>query len=456
MIRALKTAAALLGLATMLTACERPPMLSSQNGYRGTGMDQVNNPRTVKAAAPLHVSPPPEPPASPDGPKAGQVFQNLQVLGDLSIGELTRQMTAIASWVAPKEGCVYCHNLQNLADDSKYTKQVARQMLKMTQHINVDWKQHVAISGVGVTCFTCHRGNPVPVNTWVSPVSSTGKGDLGWDAGQNKRSEVVGLTSLPYDPFTPYLTSDKAITPIRVYSPNALPTQGISRIGTKQAEQTYALMMHISKALGVNCTFCHATQQFSTWAGPAQRVTAWYGIRMAGELNDTYLKPLTPILPANRLGPTGDVLKINCATCHQGANKPLFGAPLAKEYPALNFVKKLVAQVPVPAPDINGLLGKVLFETGKSELGTDAQEIIKAAVTALTANAGVKVAISGYADQAGTTQANLELAKQRAIVVRDALKAGGVAEARIELKKPELVIGGTESDSRRVEIVAAR
>jgi photosynthetic reaction center cytochrome c subunit len=402
------------------------------------------------------VAPPSEAPASPDGPKASLVFQNLQVLGDLSIGELTRQMTAIASWVAPKEGCVYCHDLTNLADDTKYTKRVARQMLKMTQHINVDWKQHVAITGVGVTCYTCHRGNAVPVNTWATLVPGTGKGDLGWDAGQNKRADVVGLTSLPYDPFSPYLSSDKDIKNIRLYAPNALPTPGLSRIGTKQAEQTYALMMHISKALGVNCTFCHETQQFNSWRGPAQRVTAWYGIRMAGELNNSYMKDLASILPANRKGPTGDTLKINCATCHQGANKPLFGAPMAKDYPALNFVKTLVAQVPVPAPDINGLLGKVLFETGKSELGADAQEIIKAAVAALAANANVKVAISGYADQAGTPDANLELAKQRAIAVRDALKAGGVAENRIELKKPEFVIGGADADSRRVEIVAAR
>jgi photosynthetic reaction center cytochrome c subunit len=32
----------------------------------------------------------------------------------------------------------------------------------------------------------------------------------------------------------------------------------------------------------------------------------------------------------------GDVLKVNCATCHQGANKPLLGAPMARDYPELN------------------------------------------------------------------------------------------------------------------------
>jgi photosynthetic reaction center cytochrome c subunit len=31
----------------------------------------------------------------------------------------------------------------------------------------------------------------------------------------------------------------------------------------------------------------------------------------------------------------GDVPKLNCATCHQGAYKPLNGAPMAKDFPEL-------------------------------------------------------------------------------------------------------------------------
>ena len=49
------------------------------------------------------------------------------------------------------------------------------------------------------------------------------------------------------------------------------------------------------------------------------------------------------------------------------------------------------------------------------------------------------------------THANL--AKQRALAVRDALKAAGVAESRIELKKPEQLAGtGSNAEARRVEI----
>ena len=101
-------------------------------------------------------------------------------------------------------------------------------------------------------------------------------------------------------------------------------------------EQTYGLMMHMSDGLGVNCTYCHNTRNFKTWEGaPPQRTTAWHGIRMARDLNNDYLEPLTKSFPANRLGPLGDVAKVNCATCHQGVYKPLYGAQMAKNYPEL-------------------------------------------------------------------------------------------------------------------------
>ncbi len=95
-------------------------------------------------------------------------------------------------------------------------------------------------------------------------------------------------------------------------------------------------MTHMSTALGVNCTFCHNTQSFGKWeGGPDKRVKAWYGIRMARDLNLTYMESLVDVFPAHRKGAMGDVPKLNCATCHQGAYKPLNGAPMASEFPEL-------------------------------------------------------------------------------------------------------------------------
>jgi photosynthetic reaction center cytochrome c subunit len=56
---------------------------------------------------------------------------------------------------------------------------------------------------------------------------------------------------------------------------------------------------------------------------------------MVRELNGSYLGPLASVFPAQRLGPHGDGPKVGCVTCHQGAFKPLFGAPMAKDFPAL-------------------------------------------------------------------------------------------------------------------------
>jgi outer membrane protein OmpA-like peptidoglycan-associated protein len=68
----------------------------------------------------------------------------------------------------------------------------------------------------------------------------------------------------------------------------------------------------------------------------------------------------------------------------------------------------------------------------------------------------LKVNLSGYADQSGKVDHNIDLAKRRAFAVRDALKSAGVAEDRIVLRKPELVVGTLDAQWRRVDIIPAR
>jgi len=319
--------------AALLSGCERPPIDTVQTGFRGTGMELVYNPRTLEKTESLHQAPAALDPADKSGPRARQVYQNVKVLGDLSVGEFTRVMVSMTQWIAPEQGCGYCHNLQNFADDSMYTKVVARRMTQMTQHLNASWKNHVA--DTGVTCYTCHRGQAVPNQVWFAPDDSKlAKGMLGQRNGQNEPAASVGGSSLPKDPFTAYLQKD---TPIRQISQTALP-QGINSTGssTQMTEGTYGLMMHMSTGLGVNCAFCHNSRNFSDWKqSPPQRVTAYHGIRMVRELNNEFITPLTSTFPRNRLGPKGDVAKVNCATCHQGAYKPLYGEPMAKLYPEL-------------------------------------------------------------------------------------------------------------------------
>jgi photosynthetic reaction center cytochrome c subunit len=326
--------AAALGSLLLLGACDGWPV-SSQNGYRGTGMDQISSTKRIAAQRAANVVPEAQPAPEPGGQKASEVYQNVQVLGDLSEGEFIRIMAAITEWVAPdngepNRGCAYCHNLENLADDSSYAKQVARRMIQMTRHVNTDWTAHVAQTGV--TCYTCHRGNPVPRYTYhQDPGPRTAMGDAGNKRGQNTPVALVNLSSLPYDPLTPLLANPDEI---RVIGKTELkPPPSVPRKTIQQTETTYGLMIHMSQSLGVNCTFCHNTRSFSSWAtSTPQRVTAWHGLRMVADINKNYVIPLTPIIPAIHRGPLGDALKANCETCHQGASKPLLGVSMLKDY----------------------------------------------------------------------------------------------------------------------------
>jgi len=322
----------LLGVAMLTMAgWEAPPIDVEQVGYRGVAMEDLTNPRTERRLIAANQAPEPVWPleAVPaDAPKASDVYENVPVLGDIPADHFDRLMAAITEWVSPEQGCGYCHNEANLAEDSVYTKIVARRMIQMTQTINGGWQDHVGATGV--TCYTCHRGNNVPEAIWFQAPPDPGR-MVGYRAQQNQPG--IASASLPLDPFTPFLLDDQEI---RVAGLAALPPPEGPEIGTKATEYTYSLMNHMSEGLGVNCTFCHNTRQFQGWDGaPPQRVTAWHGIRMTRAINADYMQPLGPEYPHYRLGELGDPAKANCTTCHQGVNKPLYGAPMLQDYPSL-------------------------------------------------------------------------------------------------------------------------
>ena len=85
----------------LLTACERPPVDSVQHGYRGTGMVQVYNPRTLAEQIPGNQPPEALAAAPTEGPLAKDIYQNVQVLGDLNVAQFTRHMAAIRSLPSP-------------------------------------------------------------------------------------------------------------------------------------------------------------------------------------------------------------------------------------------------------------------------------------------------------------------------------------------------------------------
>jgi cytochrome c oxidase cbb3-type subunit 3 len=107
------------------------------------------------------------------------------------------------------------------------------------------------------------------------------------------------------------------------------------------------------------------------------------------------------------------------------------------------------AAAPASAPDV----AKLYFDSGKADLSADASSALQGIIDFATANADSRIAISGFHDATGSAAANAELAKNRAKAVREALKAAGISEDRIEMRKPEMTEGGGDpAEARRVEV----
>jgi len=439
-----------------LGGCELGTKITQQTGYRGTAMDQITDPDFVVKTAALPAAPY-ELPAD-EGPLARDEYQNVPVLGGLSTERFNHLMSSITYWVTgDAANCAYCHNPENLASDEKYTKVVARRMLQMTWKINGDWSTHV--KQTGVTCWTCHRGNPVPANVWSAPLHGNLQTIRGQRFGQNTPHPDVAYASLPSSAvFSDYLAADPKT--IRVAG-NAYPSKA-HVVSIKTAEGSYGIMMHVSQALGVNCTYCHNTQSFKSWSlSNAQRTTAWYGLNMVRNLNTGYVLPLTPVFPANRKGPAGDPYQINCLTCHQGQAKPLGGQSMLGDYPYMRAApgKMITAAIPQGEGLISGEFGgapmlTVYFDTAKAGVTNRLGNESAALRAFLEAHPEARVSISGYVDPRGSTAMNAELAKNRAVNVRSALIAAGVPDGRIDLDKPADIVAeaSTFTNDRKVEV----
>jgi membrane fusion protein (multidrug efflux system) len=98
----------------------------------------------------------------------------------------------------------------------------------------------------------------------------------------------------------------------------------------------------------------------------------------------------------------------------------------------------------------------VYFARGQSTLDDRAKEIVQHAAASYM-GIGTAIVVTGYTDRTGNAAANAELAKRRAIAVRDALVDDGIETRRIRLAPPASVTGsGSDDQARRVDIAIAR
>lgn len=104
-------------------------------------------------------------------------------------------------------------------------------------------------------------------------------------------------------------------------------------------------------------------------------------------------------------------------------------------------------------PLTGDLTGTLYFASGAASLPAEAVAELASVKAAVDAAPARKLVLSGFHDTTGDPAMNAELAKKRAVAVREALKAAGVDAARIHLRKPEsTAVDGQAEHARRVEI----
>lgn len=172
---------------------------------------------------------------------------------------------------------------------------------------------------------------------------------------------------------------------------------------------------------------------------------------MSSQDNDQDIRVVTLVLVATIVLVLGLVLGFGIHKAHSGtASATVVRAP----------VVQAVAMAPAaPVEDAsvvvdNGLV-KFYFAAGKAELAPGALDALSEAIAA--AQAGKRLMLSGYHDATGNPAMNTELAKRRALSVRDALVGAGVPESRLVLKRPEPMLDstGSNAEARRVEVMIA-
>jgi outer membrane protein OmpA-like peptidoglycan-associated protein len=97
------------------------------------------------------------------------------------------------------------------------------------------------------------------------------------------------------------------------------------------------------------------------------------------------------------------------------------------------------------------------FDTGKSAVQADAGKLLSNIIAYGNASPDSKIQLSGFHDKRGNAAANAELAKSRALAVRELLKKAGLAEDRVIMVKPQELVGDADDkQARRVDVAVAQ
>lgn len=302
-----------------------------------------------------------------EGVQAGQAWVqanpnpvNVQVLTGMSSAQI---WTYMQQYVSGGLGvsCQYCHNINNFASDEYPQKLAARSMLYLVSDVNSqfivglpNWK------GNYVQCATCHNNKPnnlesfgeqfvksvpdIPVT--VDPLDAAGLPILDPAAKPVELQTPLGLQDAVlyyiynYQVWKPYDPAD----PESGRGSLALTYEG----GRTQDQVTINqnVMNYQSWSLGVGCTYCHNSRNFTAYeTGPAgtlsnqaygyNKLKAQRMMQLTTWLQDNWLNygalPKDAVPAALQGGASrfsyqqlnGQTYNVpGCYTCHRGYNVP--------------------------------------------------------------------------------------------------------------------------------------
>ena len=91
------------------------------------------------------------------------------------------------------------------------------------------------------------------------------------------------------------------------------------------------------------------------------------------------------------------------------------------------------AEAAARAEATRALTAAIYFEYDQAEITAESRAILDAKLPLLTANAGMRVRVSGHTDSRGSDEYNIALGQRRAAAAKRYLTGRGIADARIDI-----------------------
>lgn len=186
-----------------------------------------------------------------EGKTAEQVYKNIKVLKGVPANQVNVAMHVVVGELGVD--CTYCHvdhDPAHFALDDNPRKETARNMMQMMMDINKNMFGGQQV----VTCYTCHRGYPKPVNTLVLPLPSSVDSYIDFEAEQQPAAPLPSVDQI-LERYTQALGGAQAIR--RVTSRVITATVNLASTGNGGRTPLPAEIEEYRKAPNLRVTLAH-------------------------------------------------------------------------------------------------------------------------------------------------------------------------------------------------------